>query len=36
MVMKFSPDGKHLAVGTAIGIWLYDINTHNVIGLKAN
>ena len=34
MVMKFSPDGKHLAVGTAIGVWLYDINTHNVIRLK--
>ena len=34
MVMKFSPDGKHLAVGTAIGVWLYDTNTQNVIGLK--
>ena len=34
MVMKFSPDGKHLAVGTAIGVCLYDINTHRVRELK--
>lgn len=25
-VMRFSPDGKHLAVGTSIGAWLYDVN----------
>ncbi len=24
-VMQFSPDGKHLAVGTSIGVWLYDV-----------
>lgn len=24
-VIKFSPDGKRLAVGTTIGVWLYDI-----------
>lgn len=24
-VMKFSPDGKRLAVGTNIGVWLYDV-----------
>ncbi len=34
MVMKFSPDGKHLAVGTTIGVWLYDVDTHSVIRLK--
>ncbi len=33
IVMKFSPDGKHLAVGTTIGGWLYDVDTHDVIGL---
>ena len=26
-VMQFSPDGTQLAVGSAIGIWLYDVNT---------
>ena len=26
-VMQFSPDGSQLAVGSAIGIWLYDVNT---------
>ncbi|MCG9129719.1 hypothetical protein JT359_19180 [Candidatus Poribacteria bacterium] len=35
IVMKFSPDGNHLAVGTTIGVWLYDVNTHNVIELKS-
>ena len=25
--IKFSPDGKHLVVGTSIGVWLYDANT---------
>ena len=34
IVMKFSPDGKHLAVGTTIGVWLYDVDTHSVIKLK--
>lgn len=34
-VMKFSPDGKHLAVGTTIGVWLYDVDTQNVIELNA-
>ena len=24
-VMQFSPDGTHLAVGTTIGVWLYDV-----------
>lgn len=33
IVMKFSPDGKHLAVGTTIGVWLYDVDTHDVIRL---
>ncbi len=26
-IMQFSPDGTQLAVGSAIGIWLYDVNT---------
>ncbi len=26
-VVQFSPDGTQLAVGSAIGIWLYDVNT---------
>ncbi len=25
--IKFSPDGKQLAVGTSIGIWIYDVQT---------
>ena len=25
--IKFTPDGKHLVVGTSIGVWLYDANT---------
>ena len=33
IAMKFSPDGKRLAVGTTIGGWLYDVDTHEVIGL---
>ncbi len=33
IAMKFSADGKHLAVGTTIGVWLYDVDTHDVIGL---
>ena len=26
-VIQFSPDGTQLAVGTAIGVWLYDVET---------
>ena len=26
-VMRFSPNGKHLAVGTSVGVWLYDVST---------
>lgn len=32
-VMQFSPDGKRLAVGTDIGIWLYDVATGKEIPL---
>ena len=32
-VMQFSSDGKYLAVGTSIGVWLYDVNTRNVKAL---
>ncbi len=32
-VMQFSPDGKHLAVGTSIGVWLYDVNTRDAKSL---
>ena len=24
-LIQFSPDGKHLAVGTTIGVWIYDV-----------
>ena len=27
--LKFSPDGKSLAVATSVGIWLYDTETYN-------
>ena len=27
VAMRFSPDGARLAVGTEIGVWLYDVNT---------
>lgn len=26
-IMRFSPDGTHLAVGTDVGLWLYDVPT---------
>ncbi|MCY4403311.1 MAG: WD40 repeat domain-containing protein [Candidatus Poribacteria bacterium] len=28
-LMQFSPDGTRLAVGTSIGVWLYDVKTGN-------
>lgn len=28
-VMKFSPDGTQLAIGTTIGVWLYDVDDGN-------
>ncbi len=28
-IMRFSPDGSLLAVGTSIGVWVYDIATGN-------
>ncbi|RKU24617.1 hypothetical protein C6497_17515 [Candidatus Poribacteria bacterium] len=31
--MKFSPDGTRLAVGTSIGVWLYDVKTGNANAL---
>ena len=31
--MAFSPDGQHLAVGTSIGLWLYDLPTLSPIAL---
>ena len=32
-IMRFSPDGTRLAVGTDVGVWLYDVNTDNVKAL---
>ena len=32
-VMQFSPDGSQLAVGSHIGIWLYDVKTGKEISL---
>lgn len=26
-IMRFTPDGEHLAVGTQIGVWIYDVQT---------
>ncbi len=31
--MAFSPDGKYLAVGTSIGLWLYDLPSLSPIAL---
>ena len=28
-IMRFSPDGTHLAVGTDVGVWLYDVPDGN-------
>ena len=32
-VMRFSPDGTHLAVGTDVGVWLYDVPDGKVTAL---
>ena len=32
-VMRFSPDGTQLAVGTSVGVWLYDVQTGNARAL---
>lgn len=32
-VMQFSSDGVYLAVGTTIGVWLYNVNTRNAVAL---
>ncbi len=32
-VLRFSPDGKHLAVGSDIGLWVYDVATGEEIPL---
>ena len=34
--MAFSPDGQHFAVGTNIGLWLYDLPTLSPIALWDN
>ena len=31
--MQFSPDGTQLAVGSNIGVWLYDVNTSQELSL---
>ena len=31
--LKYSPDGKHLAVASSIGVWIYDAQTSEVINL---
>ncbi|MYH79361.1 WD40 repeat domain-containing protein [Candidatus Poribacteria bacterium] len=33
--IQFSPDGRQLAVGTDIGVWLYDVKTGEEISLFA-
>ncbi|MCG9129960.1 WD40 repeat domain-containing protein [Candidatus Poribacteria bacterium] len=35
-VMQFSPDGKHLVVGTDVGVWVYDTGTGDEKGLFAD
>ena len=32
-IMRFSHDGARLAVGTNVGVWLYDVNTGNAKAL---
>ncbi len=32
-VLQFSPDGNHLAVGSDIGVWLYDVKTGKEISM---
>ena len=32
-IMRFSPDGTHLAVGTDVGVWLYDVASGKEIAL---
>ncbi len=32
-IMRFSPDGTHLAVGTDVGLWLYDVPDGKETGL---
>lgn len=32
-VMRFSPDGKHLAIGSDVGVWVYDVATGEEIPL---
>ena len=34
-VLEFSPDGKMLAVGSAIGVWFYDVKTGKEITMFA-
>lgn len=35
--IKFSPDGKLLAVGTSIGVWIYDVHSRKEVAfLKSN
>lgn len=31
--MAFSPDGRYLAIGTCIGLWLYDLTTLSPVAL---
>ena len=33
-IMRFSPDGKHLAVGTTISVWLYNVESGKEIVLN--
>ncbi len=33
--IKYSPDGEKLAVGSSIGVWLYDVHTGAVLALFA-
>ena len=32
-VMRYSPDGNLLAVGSAIGVWIYDVHTAEPLSL---
>ena len=34
--IQFSPDGTQLAVGSSMGIWIYDVETGNEISLLPN
>lgn len=31
--MKYFPDGEHIAIACSIGVWIYDLNTNELLDL---